>query len=138
LKRDGRRHSPGEHMLLRHVAQEFKKIKKSLGAKKAAIKLGVSLASFYKYVRGQDLPRMEVLGRAHELWGINWPMMDAADFLQTHKVRSAEQLAFSFLEAVREADVEIVKVDLKRNGILQVKLKIHLPDSRVKSAPVPA
>jgi transcriptional regulator with XRE-family HTH domain len=125
-------------MLLRHVKQEFKKKKDSPGAKEASKQLGVSLQSFYKYARGEDLPRMEVLKRAYELWGIKWPMMDAADFLETQKVHSAEQLAFSFLNAVQEADVEIIKVELKNKGILQVRLKIHLPDSRVKAPPAPA
>jgi predicted DNA-binding transcriptional regulator AlpA len=132
LKKDGRRRTAAEKLLMQHVARAFAEKKKRLGARKAAKQLGVSLASFYKYVAEEDLPRMAVLSKAQKLWGIKWPMMDPSEILRLRKVRSVEQLAFSFLEAVREADVEIVKIDLTRKGILQVKLKIYLPDSRVK------
>lgn len=138
MKKDGRRRTAEQEVLMAEVSKVFSQKLGELGARKAAKMLEVSLASFYKYIAKDNLPRMEVLGRAHKIWGVKWPMMDTSDFLRTRRVRSAEQLAFSFIQAVQEADVEIVKVDLKRNGILQVKLKIHLPDSRAKALPAPA
>jgi hypothetical protein len=139
LKTRGRRHSPGENLLMAHVAQEFSKKKRKLGAKQAARELNVSLASFYNYAGGKDLPRMEVLRDAQQKWGIKWPLIDPSEILRTRKVRSVEQYAFAFLEAVRAEDVEVVKVGPPREGILQVTLKIHfLPSGDPSKGRVPS
>jgi hypothetical protein len=51
------------------VARVFTaKRKEKGGAKRAAKELGISLASFYKYASGDDLPRMEVLRAAQTKW----------------------------------------------------------------------
>jgi len=125
LKKRGRKHSFAEKCRMAQVADEFKKKKNELGAKKAARQLNVSLASFYNYVAGTDLPRMEVLRDAEEKWGIKWKLIDPSEFLQTRKVRSIEQLAFSFIEAVREEDVEVAEVGPEGKSVLQVTLKIR-------------
>lgn len=125
MKTRGRKHSPGEKSLMAQVAEVFTKKKEELGAKRAAKALGIKLPSFYNYAAGTDLPRMEVLMRAHKKWGVRWRHIDPSEFLRTRKVQSAEQLAFSFLEAVREQDVEVVKVGLEGKSILRVALKIR-------------
>ena len=112
------------------VANEFKKKKVELGARKAARQLNVSLASFYKYVAGSDLPRMEVLKKAREEWGIKWALIDPAEILQSRKIQSAEQYALSFLETLREEDVEVSEVKPAKRGpqkesVLQITLKIR-------------
>lgn len=114
------------------VAQEFSEKKRLLGARRAATLLKVSLASFYNYVAGTDLPRTDVLRRATEKWGIQWPWMDTSELLRTREVGSEEQLAFSFIDAVQEADISIIEVRPSREGALQIKLKIHFPPLRRK------
>ena len=135
LKTDRRRHSYAENRLMAFVAREFTKKKKELGsAKRAAKVLNVSLASFYNYMAGTDLPRADVLRRATVKWGIKWPAgLDPTEIVQIHKVRSVEQLAFSFLDAVREGDIEIVEVAPVGQNMLQVKLRIHFQTLRVKA-----
>ena len=96
-KRKGPRHSPGELTLMKRVSREFRKKKEELGsAKKAADQLGVHLKSFYKYMEGSDLPRIEVLRRAERLWKIKWPMLNLSEMSPLTDVRNHEQLAFSF------------------------------------------
>jgi hypothetical protein len=92
------------------------------------------LASFYNYVAGKDLPRTEVLRRASIKWGIKWPMLDFSEFMRTQKVRSPEQLAMSFIDAVREGNVEIIKVEQVGQSQLQVKLRIHFEPLRLKNS----
>jgi hypothetical protein len=133
LKTDGRKHSYAEKILMVRVAREFTAMKERLGAKEAAKQLNVSLASFYNYVAGTDLPRTVVLRQAHIKWGIKWPMLDLSEILSTRKVRSPEQLALSFIDAVREADVQVVTVGPAGQTVLQVKLRIHFQPSRVKN-----
>jgi predicted DNA-binding transcriptional regulator AlpA len=116
------------------VAREFTAKKEKLGARKAAEQLQVSLASFYNYVAGTDLPRAEVLKRAYVKWGIKWPMLDLSEMMRTQNVRSPEQLAFSFIDAVREGDVEIITVEQVGKSQLQVKLRIHFQPLRLRNA----
>lgn len=134
MKTDGRKHTYAEKCLMAHVASEFAAKKKQLGsAKRAAKELNVSLASFYNYLACTDLPRPGVLRRATLKWGIKWPTgLDPAEIVQIRKVRSAEQLAFSFLDAVREGDIEIVEVGPVGQNMLQVKLRIHFQTLRQK------
>jgi hypothetical protein len=109
---------------------------KELGARQAARELRVSLASFYNYVAGTDLPRPEVITRAHKIWGIKWPSwIDTSEVVRTQNVRTPEQLVFAFLEAVRQGDVEVVQVTPLGQSALQVNLRIHFLTTRARSAP---
>ncbi len=97
------------------------------GAKRAAKDLGISLASFYKYAAGQDLPRMEVLKDVHERWGIQWDLIDFSQIVKKKKIASPEQYVLSFLHEVRTEDVEIAKIGPKGERVLQVLLNIRFP-----------
>jgi hypothetical protein len=121
----GRKHSAATKFLMAQVAREFGKKKDELGARKAATELNVSLASFYNYVNGTDLPRIEVLKEAKEKWKINWQMIDPSQIMLTRNLATAEQLLLPFLHSVREDDVEIVAIGPKRSNILQVTLNIR-------------
>ena len=48
----------------------FLKRKKQVRAKTAAEEVDVSLASFYKYAKGQHLPHIETLRRVGEKWNV--------------------------------------------------------------------
>lgn len=125
MKTRGRKHSFAEKHLMAFVADVFAKKKKELGAKQAARELNVSLASFYNYAAGTDLPRMEVLRDAQQKWGVKWPLIDPSEILRTQKIQSPEQYTFSFLEGVREEDVEVVEVGPEGRSVLHVMLKIR-------------
>lgn len=132
MKTDGRKHTYSEKCLMARVAEEFKKKKNDLGARKAAKELNVSLASFYNYVAGTDLPRMKVLKDASKRWGIKWPWIDTSEIVSTQNVRTPEQLVLSFLDALREEDVEIVQISPEGQTRLDVKLRIHFHPSGVR------
>ena len=138
MKTDGRKHSTAEKFLMKRVAEEFQKKKRELGAKKAARELSVSLASFYNYLAGEDLPRAKVLWDASKKWGIKWPFIDTSEVVRTQNVRTTEQLAFAFLDAVREGDVEIVKIGPVERDVLQVKLRIRFLSFQTRSADTPS
>jgi predicted RecB family nuclease len=96
------------------------------GARKAASDLGISLASFYKYAAGQDLPRMEVLKDAQEKWeGVKWDLIDVSQIVKKKKIASPEQYVLSFLQEVRTEDVEIAKIGPTGDRVLQVLLNIR-------------
>jgi hypothetical protein len=109
------------------VGKEFTEIKNKVGAREAAEKLHISLPSFYKYAAGTNLPRMEVLNAASQLWAIKWNLIDPSEILRTKKAQSAEQYAFSFLCSLREDDVEITEVRPSRDGSLRLVLNISIP-----------
>jgi hypothetical protein len=127
MKTRGRKYSPGERSLLRQVAAEFTEIKKKFGARQAAKKLRVSLASFYKYAAGEDLPRMEVLRDAREHWGIEWRYLDPTEVLLARKFKSAEQILLPYIQSVEEDDVEVVQVGAGKNSCLHVMIRIRFP-----------
>lgn len=121
----GRKHSAATKFLMAQVAREFRRKKDELGARRAAADLNVSLASFYNYVNGTDLPRIEVLKEAKEKWKISWQLIDPSQIMQTQNLTAAEQLLLPFLRSVREDDVEIVAIGPKRSNLLQVTLNIR-------------
>lgn len=129
MKKRGRRHTPGEEHLMEQVAKVFTAKKdREGGARKAASDLGISLASFYKYAAGQDLPRMEVLRDAQEKWkGVKWDLIDVSQITKKKKITSPEQYVLSFLQEVRTQDVEIAKIGPKGERVLQVLLNIRIP-----------
>jgi transcriptional regulator with XRE-family HTH domain len=122
----GRRRPPDAEVLLSEVKKRFKEEKDRLGSvKDAAKELGVKPSSFYKYLKGQTLPDMDVLRRASECWKIKWPYMDFSELMPTREVRTSKQLVFSFLQLLRADDIEVVKVGPKNQNILQVTLNIR-------------
>jgi hypothetical protein len=125
-RRPGRKRPAAAEFVIRHVKEKFQAKKDELGAKRAAADLDVSLKSFYKYLRGENIPDIEVLRRAKREWDIKWPkLMDPSDILPTDRARTAEQYVFSFLDSVQKGDVEIVDIGPKGYRSLQVTLKIR-------------
>jgi len=107
------------------VRRAFGEKKDELGATEAARQVGVGRASFYNYVKGKTVPDFEVLRRAHEKWGIEWKYIDFSEVMKKQEVRTVKQLAFEFLDAVREEDIQVIKVSREGNNLLKVALKIR-------------
>lgn len=113
---------------MQQVAEEFTKKKKELGsAKLAAGQLKVPLSCFYKYLKGTDLPGVEVLKRAQEIWKIKWNLVDPSEMLRRRAPVSAEQLLLPLIRSVREEDVEIIEVAAGKDSCLRVMIKIRFP-----------
>ena len=128
MKTRGRKRTPGEIHLLAQVRKVFKAKKDKGEARQAAKDLNISLASFYKYANGEDLPRMEVLRDAQEKWeGVKWDLIDVSQITKKKKIASAEQFVLSFLQEVREEDVQVAKIGPKGARVLQVLLNINFP-----------
>jgi hypothetical protein len=68
-----------------------------------------------------------VLRAATENWGTKWTYLDPREIIRQKKLKSPEQLVLSFLDSVREDDIEIVEVASEGKGMLQVSLKIRFP-----------
>jgi len=107
------------------VARAFRKKKDELGAKRAAAELEVSLASFYNYINGTDLPRIEVLKTAQEKWKTKFQYLDPSEIMRIRNLESPKQLLLPFLSSVRQEDVEVVAIGPKRSNVLQVTLNIR-------------
>jgi ACT domain-containing protein len=129
MKRSGPKHTPGELLLLQQVAEVFTaQRERKNGAKEAVKELGISRASFYKYARGEDLPRVEVLKAVEEKWErVKWKLLDLSQMTEKQKVASPEQYVLSFLQEVRSDDVQIKKIGPKGERTLQVTLNIRFP-----------
>src|SRR5437763_16655880 len=111
MKRYGSKHTPGELRLLNQVRDVFdEQKKKKNGAKEAVKDLRICRASFYKYARGEDLPRVEVLKAAEEKWGVKWELLDLSQMTEQKEVSSPEQYVLSYLQEVRNEDVQIKKI----------------------------
>ncbi len=137
MKRRGPKHTFGENLLMKQIAEEFTKRKKDVGAREAARQLGVSLASFYNYAAGTDLPRIEVLRAAHKKWNIKWDLIDTSTLLKATKPITAEQLLLPLIRSVREEDVEVIEVTSGNDSSLRVMLKIRFA-SEESSPPIKA
>jgi hypothetical protein len=127
VKTRGRRHTYSEKLLLAQVGREFSKIREKVGAREAASLLRISLASFYNYAAGSDLPRTETLHAASKLWNMKWIFIDGSEVLRTKNAQSAEQYAFSFLSSLREDDVEITEIKPSQAGALRLTINISIP-----------
>jgi hypothetical protein len=123
-KKRGAAHTYAEKRLMKQVADVFAQRKHHPGAKAAAKELDISLASFYKYANGTDLPRMEVLKAAQEKWGITWELLDPSEILKNRKLTSAKQLPLP-LDCIRPEDVEIIRIGPKKSNVLRVTLSIR-------------
>lgn len=116
--------------LMRQVAEVFTKKrmelrKESGGVKRVAEELNISVASFYNYAAGTDLPRFEVLERVHKKWGVRWKHFDESQFLRIARLRSPEQYTIPFLDAVEAKDVRVGKIKREGKSVLRVDLKIR-------------
>ena len=127
MGRRGRKRPAGSEHLLKQVSEVFGAKQDELGAEQAAKELGVCLASFYKYVSKKNVPDMDVLRTAKEKWGVKWKYLDPAEVVQPLKMKSPEQLVFSFLSAMDEDDIEVIEVAAGGKNVLQVVLKLHFP-----------
>ena len=124
--RPGRKRPADAELLLSQVKKEFSRKKNELGSvKKAAQEINVKPSSFYKYLKGQTVPDMQVLKNAADVWGIKWEHLDPSEILPTRKLRSSKQLVFGFLDSLQERDIQIVKVGPKGSNILEVTLNIR-------------
>jgi hypothetical protein len=133
LKRKGRKRPADAELLLKQVASAFSRKKNELGSvKRAAKELQVCVSSFYKYMAGENVPDMDVLRKATDKWGIKWKHLDPSEVLRPLKMRSPEQLVFSFLSAMKEEDIEVVEVSPDGTSVLQVRLKIRIPSGTSK------
>ncbi len=131
MGRKGRKRPADAELLLKQVASEFRKKKEELhSAKRAAKELGVCPASFYKYMAGENVPDMDVLRAATDKWGIKWKHLDPSEVLRPLKMKTAEQLVFSFLNALHEEDIEVVEVGPEGNSVLHISLKIRFPAAK--------
>jgi hypothetical protein len=134
FKRKGRKRPADADLLLKQVASAFARKKEELGsAKRAAKELQVCVSSFYKYMAGQNVPDIDVLRRATEKWGIKWKYLDPSEVLRPLKIKSTEQLVFSFLNIMEEEDVQVVEVAPDGTSVLQVVLKIRIPSSQSRN-----
>jgi hypothetical protein len=124
MKRPGAAHTYAEKQLMKQVAAVFTKKKKDPGAAIAARELNVSLASFYNYANGVDLPRLEILKAAQEKWSIEWELLDPSAILKARKLNRAEQLPLP-LDSIRAEDVKVVKIGPMKSNILSVTLNIR-------------
>ena len=116
------------------MASAFSQKKEELGSvRRAAKELQVCVSSFYKYMAGQNVPDMDVLRRATEKWGIKWKYLDPSEVLRPLKMKSTEQLVFSFLNSMDEEDIEVVEVGPDSANVLQVILKIRIPSSQSRN-----
>jgi hypothetical protein len=128
MKKYGSNHTPGELHLLKQVHEVFDaQRKRKNGAKEAIKDLRICQASFYKYARGEHLPRVEVLKAAEEKWGVKWELLDLSQMTEKKEVSSPEQYVLSFLREVRNEDVQITKIGPKGERVLQVTLNIRFP-----------
>lgn len=134
MKRKGRKRPVDAELLLKQVASAFSQKKEELGSvRRAAKELQVCVSSFYKYMAGQNVPDMDVLRRATEKWGIKWKYLDPSEVLRPLKMKSTEQLVFSFLNSMDEEDIEVVEVGPDSANVLQVILKIRIPSSQSRN-----
>lgn len=105
----------------------------------AARVLKVRRQMVYNYEKGKCLPSLEILTRAASAWGVTFELggckiLPGKQEGRTKKRPNLIQQALPFLGGVREADVEVVSVGPAGRGILQVKLKIHFPNSSAKAS----
>ncbi len=105
---------------------------KGWDVKTTARELRVSRASLYNYLNKDDLPRMEVLQRAHKKWGWNlkyWNYdLDDSFFENLPKEigpPKETQIPLPFIESLRTEDVEVVAVIPRKPNAVEVNLKIR-------------
>lgn len=126
MGRKGRKRPADAQLLLSQVSEVFTAKKEDLGIEKARKQVKVCLSSYYKYMRGENVPDMDVLRAATREWGVKWKHLDPYEILKRRKVDNAKQLVFSFLSAMKEDDIEVVEVE-PDGAVLQIVFKIKIP-----------
>ena len=114
---------------------------KNLKADEAADGLGVSRASFYKYLGKTDLPRLEVIERACKLWGLDLKYgglpLDEEVFRSgkrsaAHSIPT--QISLPFLEALREEDIRVLDVRPRKPNSIELRIEITFAGSRPRKS----
>ena len=126
-RKRGRKRPADAECVLDQVQAVFTEKKKEFddSARRVADDLGISVASVYNYIKRKNVPDMNVLKKASERWGTKWRYIDASEILPKLKIHEPQQYVFSFLDALRESDVEIVRIGPKGAKTLQVTLNIR-------------
>jgi transcriptional regulator with XRE-family HTH domain len=115
------------------VKTEFEKVMvaKNWNAQTAARELGVSRASFYKYLAKDDVPSLAVLRRAVKNWGVKLKYADYAldDEFFENSVRERgpvkeKQIPLPFIEGLRNEDIEVLAVIPRKPNAVELKLRI--------------
>lgn len=70
---------------------------------------------------------MEVLRAAKEKWKVDWELIDVTRITEKKPIESPEQYVLSFLQEIRNEDVQVTKIGPKGEKILQVTLNIRFP-----------
>src|SRR5512146_1743101 len=114
-RKRGRRKRPrttAEKLLLAEFSQKLvaKMEAEDWDAKRTARELGISLASFYNYKKKNDLPRYEVLKRAHDFWGWNFKHIDFSERSARAPSETEEprQYVLPFIQNVRESYRQVI------------------------------
>jgi len=96
-------------------------------AKKAAQELNVSLASFYNYRNKTDLPRYEILKRAHDLWGWNFKHIDFGErsARAPSETEQPRQYVLPFIENVHEDDIQVIRAKAVKPDRLELTVQIR-------------
>lgn len=96
-------------------------------ATQTAKKLKICPASLYNYLRKADLPRYEVLKRAHDLWGWNFQHIDfaAQSARSPSEIDQPRQYILPFIESVRERDIKIIRAKSVKPDCLELTVQIR-------------
>jgi transcriptional regulator with XRE-family HTH domain len=133
-KRGRKPHTVADRDLMAQVSKQFRWVMKEndWSAAEAAGRLGVSRASFYNYVAKKNLPRMEVLRRAHRKWKVNFNygnyLLDDQFFETLIPDRGAikeTQIPLPFIEGLRNEDIEVLAVIPRKPNAVDVSLRIR-------------
>jgi transcriptional regulator with XRE-family HTH domain len=133
-KRGRKPHTLADRELMAQVSKEFRRTmeEKDWSAEEAACSLGVSRASFYNYLAKRDLPRMEVLRRAHGKWKLDFNygsyVLDD-QFFETQVAKPGAvketQIPLPFIQGLRNEDIEVLAVIPRKPNAVDVSLRIR-------------
>lgn len=130
MARGRKPHGNAEMLLMAEISVGLKQYRKTKewDVKTAAKELGVSTKSFYKYESEDDVPRFEILQKLHE-WGIVKSLdryqVKALEERRKRRPKTPEgQLLLPFIEALRQEDVEILKVIPRKPNAVELLVKI--------------
>ena len=131
-RKRGRKKRPrttAEKLLLAEFSEKLlgKMKAENWDAKRTARELSISLASFYNYKKKSDLPRYEILKRAHDLWGWSFKHIDFAERSARAPSESEQprQYVLPFIENVRESDIQIVRAKPVKPDCLELTVQIR-------------
>jgi hypothetical protein len=131
-RKRGRKKRPrttAEKLLMAEFSKKLllKMEKEGWNAKKTAVELQISLASFYNYRNKTDLPSYEILKRSHDLWGWNFQYIDFAE--RSPRAPSDEeqprQYVLPFIESVHESDIQVIRAKPVKPDSLELTVQIR-------------